>query len=213
MKKLITISLSLLLTITLFAQSSNEAKTILDKAYNNYQQSKGIKIEFSFSAIENNDAYIQQSGTAMVKGNKFKIEADDVNTWFDGKTQWVLLKDYNEVNISEPTLDEIASISPTALLSMYKAGYTLKKPTTKTINKKSAHIIEMIPTSSGSDFKDISVAIDKSNNTILEINLTLKNGVKNKISISSYNTNYNFSDIDFTFDKNKHPKVEVIDLR
>ena len=213
MKKLITTLFSLLVIATTFAQNSSEAKAILDKAYANYEQSKGIKIDFSFSAVENKSTYMQQKGTAMVKGNKFKIDTNDVETWSDGKTQWVLLKEFNEVNISEPTMDEIASISPVALLSMYKSGYTLKAPSNKTINGKNVYIIEMTPSNNQSDFKNISVAIDKSLNTIIEVNLTLKNGVKNQISISNYNTNYNFADSDFTFNRGKYPKAEIIDLR
>ena len=71
----------------------------------------------------------------------------------------------------------------------------------------------MTPSNNQSDFKNISVAIDKSLNTIIEVNLTLKNGVKNQISISNYNTNYNFADSDFTFNRGKYPKAEIIDLR
>ena len=213
MKKLITIFLSLLLITTEYAQNSNEAKAILDKAYANYEQSKGIKIEFSFYAIENNSTYMQQKGTALVKGNKFKINTIDDETGFDGKTQWVLLKEFDEVNISEPTMDEIASISPLALLSMYKNGYTLNAPISKTVNDSKVHSIKMTPTSSNSEFKDLEVLIDKNSHNISEVNLTLKNGVKNKISISSYNTNFNFTDSEFIFNHTKYSGVEIIDLR
>lgn len=211
-RELITL-FAIIISLTTFAQGSSEAKSILDKAYAIYENSKGIKIDFAFAAMENNTVHLQQKGVAMVKGNKFKIEAKDVETWFDGKTQWILLKEYGEVNVSEPTMDEVASISPTALLGMYKNGYTLSQPTNTKVNGKDASVIKLTPSSSRSDFRNISVAIDKTNHTIIQVLLTLKNGVENKIDIISYNTNYNFSDADFVFNRSKYPDVDIIDLR
>lgn len=213
MKRGLITLFAIIISLATFAQGSSEAKSILDKAYSIYENSKGIKIDFEFAAMENNAVHLQQKGVAMVKGNKFKIEAKDVETWFDGKTQWILLKEYGEVNVSEPTMDEVASISPTALLGMYKNGYTLSQPTSTKVNGKDASVIKLTPSSSRSDFRNISVAIDKTNHTIIQVLLTLKNGVENKIDIMSYNTNYNFSDSDFVFNKSKYPNAEVIDLR
>jgi outer membrane lipoprotein-sorting protein len=136
-----------------------------------------------------------------------------IDTWFDGKTQWVLMKDLNEVNISHPSNEEIASISPLALLSMYKTGFTLDTPASGIINGKNAFVINMSPTGSKSDFKKISVGIDKKTNSVLQVDITLKNGMRNKIDINDYNTNYNFTDTEFIFNKDQHKGVEVVDLR
>lgn len=213
MKKVLLTLITIIISLPHFAQGSSQSRNILDKAYANYENSKGIKIEFSFAASENKTVHMQQTGVAMVKGNKFKVETKDIETWYDGKTQWILLKEYNEVNISEPSIEEVASISPTALLGMYKSGYTLSEPINSKVNGKDASAITLTPTNSKSDFKQITVAIDKSNQTIVQVLLTLKNGVDNKIDITSYNTNYNFNDADFVFNKTKHPDVEIIDLR
>ncbi|MDO5523775.1 MAG: LolA-like putative outer membrane lipoprotein chaperone [Bacteroidia bacterium] len=214
MKKYIFLIAVLISASVAFAQRSAEARGILDKAYGAYENSKGIKMSFNLATTDESGAeYPAQKGVAFIKGNKFKIEMPTLNTWFDGKTQWVLMKDFNEVNISNPSGEEIASISPLALLGMYKSGYTLKQPVTKTVNGKSAFVIDMIPTASRSEFKDISVAIDKKSHTILQVGLTMKNGMKNNIDVLDYNANYNFPDSDFVFDKDKYPKAEIIDLR
>lgn len=214
MKKYISALAALLLATFAFAQNSSEALSILDKAFSAYENSKGIELSFTATATEaNGTAYEPQKGVAKIKGNKFVLDMPGLKTWFDGKTQWVLMTDLNEVNISNPTNDEIASISPLALLSMYKTGYKLNNPVTKTVNGKSASVIEMTPSGSKSEFKNISVAIDKKTNTVLQVNLTMNNGMKNKIDISNYNANFNFPDTDFVFDESKYPKVEVVDLR
>lgn len=213
MKKYILTILLLVVALAGHSQSSAEAKAILDKSYQSYEASKGIRIEFTFAVVENNTTQVQQNGLAMVKGNKFKIEAEGVETWFDGKTQWILMKDYDEVNISEPTSEDLASISPTALLGMYKSGFNIDKPIAKTVNGKKVSKIKLTPTSTRSEFDNILVSVDTSSHALVQIILTLKNGVKNKIDIKSYNTNYNYADTDFIFNKSKYPKVEIIDLR
>ncbi len=196
------------------AQSSAEARKMLDKAYAAYENAKGIEIAFTATATEaNGTAYQPQKGVAKVKGNKFTLDMPGMNTWFDGKTQWVLMEDLNEVNVSNPTGEEIASISPLALLNMYKTGYTLKAPVSKTVNGKNVHFINMAPVGNKSDFKDISVALDKASNNIVQVNLTMKNGMKTKIDINKYNANANYADSEFIFNKSNHKGVEVIDLR
>ena len=214
MKKYI-LTLAALFTLSVgFAQPDANARNILDKAYSAYENSNGIKMTFNITTTdENGTAYQPQKGTARVKGNKFKIEMPTIDTWFDGKTQWVLMKDLNEVNISHPSNEEIASISPLALLSMYKTGFTLDTPASEIINGKNAFIINMSPTASKSDFKKISVGIDKKTNTVLQVDITLKNGMRNKISINDYNTNYNFPDTEFIFNRDDHKGVEIVDLR
>ena len=214
MKKYILAIAALLTVSTGFAQPAANARNILDKAYSTYENSNGIKMTFNITTTdENGTAYQPQKGTARVKGNKFKIEMPTIDTWFDGKTQWVLMKDLNEVNISHPSNEEIASISPLALLSMYKTGFTLDTPASGIINGKNAFVINMSPTGSKSDFKKISVGIDKKTNSVLQVDITLKNGMRNKIDINDYNTNYNFTYTEFIFNKDQHKGVEVVDLR
>lgn len=61
-----------------------------------------------------------------LEGDKFTFRGDGVTTWFDGHTQWSYLSSADEVNVSEPTPEELQSINPYALLSLYEQGYKLK---------------------------------------------------------------------------------------
>ena len=49
-----------------------------------------------------------------------------MKTWFDGKTQWTLAEENEEVSISEPTDEELQSLNPYAWMSLYQQGYDLK---------------------------------------------------------------------------------------
>ena len=214
MKKNILTLIFFMAGLLSFAQTNNDARAILDKTYETYEQSKGVKFSFEVTTIDANGmSYGSQQGEAMMKGDKFKLDLNATTIWFDGKTQWVLLKDAGEVNISNPSGKEITFISPMALLRLYKSGYTLKKPIPTTVNGQRAYVIDMIPTTSRSDFKQLSVAVDKKTNTVLQIKTTLKNNQKNSIDIKNYNDNHNFPDSVFVFNKADYPDVEVVDLR
>ncbi len=214
MKHYIIILSTLLFTLTGYAQNSGEAKAILDKTYSNYIASNGIKLSFSTTTMEpNGSEYAPQNGDAFIKGDKFRIEMEAMDIWFNGNTQWVLLKELDEVNISNPTKTELASVSPLSLLGIYKEGFNLKSPVSKTINGVSVYLIEMVPSINKGDIKAISVAIDKKQYTIVQAILTMNNNLQNKIDVANYNSNYKFEDKEFTFDTSKHPRVEIIDLR
>lgn len=212
MRNIISIFLILFLSGSISAQ--NDAKALLDKAYATYEASGGIKLSFTSTITDNEGtAYAPQSGEAYIKGDKFKLEMKTMDIWFDGKTQWVLMKEVKEVNISAPTSGEIAAISPLALLGIYKNGFTLKAPASKTINGRSAYLIDMIPVNRNKDFKSITATIDKESGNIMQVILIMADGMKNKIDISGFNTNHQFSEAMFRFEKKDHPGVEIVDLR
>jgi len=214
MKRNILTTAALLFAFIVSGQSPGEAKAILDRAYTAYEVSQGIILSFTSTTMEaEGTTYMTQTGKAFIKGDSFKLEMEAMDIWFDGETQWVWLKDVDEVNISNPTGQEIAAISPLALLGMYKNGYTLKAPRTQTVNGKKVHLLEMVPAVTNRDFKAVSVAIEKSSHTLVQVILTMSNGMTNKIDITDYNANHKFSAAEFRFDKSAHPEAEIIDLR
>jgi outer membrane lipoprotein-sorting protein len=214
MKVILSLLSVLLASGQVFSQSQNAARALLDKAYSTFEASGGVA--FSFKSVitgQQGDFVARQSGEACIKGDKFKFVTEDMDIWFDGKTQWILMKEVNEVNVSAPTASEIEAISPLALLSGYRNGFTLKAPASKTIHGRSALLVDMIPVNQNPDFTSITAAIDKESGNIVQITLFMTDGTKNVIDISGYNTNHRFDDALFGFDKNAYPGVEVIDLR
>lgn len=204
----------ILVSAASFAQSSTESKIILDKASQLFEQSEGVKLSFTLSPDNpNGGAFEPQEGVAFVKGNKFKLDMPYSTTWFDGITQWVLLNDANEVNISNPTPQELVSISPLGLLNMYKTEYVLKKPAQRNYNGKVITEIEMTPIKKSQDFMSLTISLDNKTNSVVMIRFTTRDGNKNKLTISNYNSNNKFTNDLFRFNKNNHPGVEIIDLR
>ncbi len=204
-----------MLTLTLStAQEGDQSKAILDKAYATFEASQGIRLTFTLSTFDLSNTPIDiQTGEGYAKGNKFKLDMETMAIWFNGETQWVLMKEVNEVNISQPTEQEVASINPLALLGIYKEGYTLSPPVTTTVNGKRVQRIDMAPTSSRGDFQSVSVTIDPTNHALARVILTGHDGMKTRIDITEYNANQRYPDSYFTFNASAYPGVEIVDLR
>ena len=211
---ILTLSILLISAATYAQKSSAKSMSILDKASQLFEQSEGVKLSFTLSPDSpEGGAFEPQQGVAFIKRNKFKLDMPYSTSWFNGTTQWVLLKDANEVNISNPTPEELISISPLAILNMYKTNYVLKEPVLSRFNGKATTEIEMTPINRWEDFESLTITLDNKTNSIVMIRFTTRDGSKNKLTISDYNSNNKFTNDIFQFNKNNHPGVEIIDLR
>jgi outer membrane lipoprotein-sorting protein len=210
-KRIVIAVLSMLVTVAANAQS---ARSILDNASKAYNNAGGIIASFTANTEEvKAKTTYSQDGKAWLKANKFKIDALDGITWFDGTTQWVYVKDSEEVNVSTPSGEELAAVSPSVLLNIYKSGFKLNYKGEKKENGKTVYSVEMVPESKKSEYTRMLINIDKATNLISSISLFGKNGINNYLIIKSLKTNANLPGNTFVFNKNEYPKAEIIDLR
>ena len=80
-----------LLAVGGYAQT---AKSVLDKAAATITAPQGVKANFKLSATSGST-----SGTIAIKGTMFYAHTPKATVWYNGKTQWTLMKKTNEVNI------------------------------------------------------------------------------------------------------------------
>ncbi|MDR2950003.1 MAG: outer-membrane lipoprotein carrier protein LolA [Prevotella sp.] len=204
--------------ITLFtfilSASAQDARSILDKASEAYSKAGAVTVTFTLDSKDTKaKTTYSYDGKAFMKGDKFKLEIPDAVTWFDGTTQWVYVKDTEEVNISNPTGEELQGISPSVLFSIYKKGYNLTYKGEKKLGGKTVQEVELTPQKKNADIAKIVVQIDKANNTFHKISLTDKVGMLNSLTINSYQTGGNIPDSTFSFNKKEYPRAEIVDLR
>lgn len=206
-----------LLILSLFTVclvNAQNARSILDKASEAYNNAGGVTANFTLDSkdVKARETY-SYDGKAYMKGNKFKIEIPDAITWFDGVTQWVYVKDNEEVNVSNPTGEELQGISPSALFSVYKKGFNLVYKGEKRVNGKSVIEIEMTPQKKNADITKIVAFIDKGSNIFSKLVITDKKGLQNTLSIKNYKTGVTLPESTFQFNKKEYPQAEIIDLR
>ena len=185
-----------------------DAKDILDRTAEAFRKAGGVKATFTVRTSEGSS-----TGAICLKGEKFRLEADGVITWFDGRTQWSYLVSSDEVNISEPTPEELQSINPYALLSLYKHGYKLKLGKSDSARNKSLYEVVMTATDRKQDLLCIILYVDKDTFRPSRISMAQRGGDIAVVTINSYQTGQNYPDSFFVFDKKAYPTAEEVDLR
>ena len=213
MKNLFIIAAISLLSLQALAQKN--AKEILDLSSQKYAEAGAITASFTLN-VKDVKAKITYSfdGTIQMKGNKFYLSTPETDSWFDGKTQWVYLKDSEEVNISEPSKEEVQMLNPSVIFDLYKKGCKLKYlGEKKDIKQRNVYEIELIPANKKNEMQKIVVQINKGDYMPVTFTIFYKNNLQNIIYINSYKTKQTLPDSNFVFDQKKYPDVEIIDLR
>ncbi len=216
MKKIIYTSLLLLSVATLtFAQKDTKAKDLLDKSSAAFNQSGGLSVSFTLNIKDvPNNVTESFDGSIALKENKFYISTPEMDTWFDGKTQWVYMKGPEEVNVSEPDANQVQALNPASILEMYKKGCNYKYLGEKTdIKMRKVQEVELIPQNKKAEMTRIVLQINSTDFMPVMFHIYYKNKIENVIYIQKYQVKQNHPDSMFQFDTKKYPKVEVIDLR
>ena len=112
MRKYIFSVLIAFLSLPVIAQQQSQAKVILDKTAEAFRKAGGVKADFTVKAVTNGLVEGAENGTIQLKGEKFVLKTSDIITWFDGKTQWSYVTKNDEVNVSNPTQEELQQINP-----------------------------------------------------------------------------------------------------
>lgn len=201
MKRIYLIYICMLIPLCLNAQKEIRAKDILQKAEQTLEKSSGIIAEFQGDI----------NGSISLKGEKFHLQANGTECWYDGKTLWSYTDKTEEVNISLPTDEELQAINPYRWIKAYKENYDYKLSETKTKNGIKGYEIILTPEEKQS-ITSINMFLSEK---YIPIYIKVWQG-KNQayeINISKYNLSQPIADTQFVFDKKKYPEAEVIDLR
>lgn len=212
MKKQIYIIMGLtLLSVAAFAQ---QAETVLDKAAKAYESSNGITATFAANIRYEKQGIAESfEGTIQMKGDKFALITPDMRTWYDGKTQWMYVARIEEVNISNPSGDELQLTNPMTLLRTYKKGFNLSyigESTTE--NGKMADDVRL-KSKGVNDIDQIEIQIERTTSLPVRMTVLMKNGLRSVIRISKMQTGMNHSDQQFVFQPKDYPNAVEIDLR
>lgn len=198
-----------------FAQKDAKAKVLLDKSNDTFTKVGDIYAAFTLNVKDMvNNVTESFDGEISIKAEKFLIATPEYDIYFNGKTQWILQKAFDEVTVSEPSKDEIQALNPASLFGIYKKGCNYKYIGEKTdIKMRRVEEVELIPQDKKSDMKKIIVQINKADSMPVMFHIIYNNSIENLIYINKYQTKQTISDNSFSFDAKKYPGVEIIDLR
>lgn len=199
-----------LLTGTGAAHAQN-GTTALDKVVEKFRRSGDISATFTLTASNAlNEPIDKQSGTIKLSGNKFYWTTPAMTVWYNGQLQWAYVKATDEVNLTEPTPEEIASVNPYILINTYMQNFDVKALKSKNSQERTA---ELTPKKKGTPIERVVITIDATTWTPRSFQIQYSDRTSSTIVLSKYVTGQNFPDATFVFDKKQCPQAEVIDLR
>lgn len=204
---------TLVLVLTAFsgwAQSDSKAKEMLDKAAAKFKAYPAAEVNFTLS-MENKAENISETheGQAWMKGNKYKLNLMDVENYYNGTHIFTYMPEVQEVNIKNPNNEEEEFLNPTKLFDIHNQGFSQKLIGTT----NGIAYIELLPKEK-KNFEKIGIWVNPANSSIQKVTSFGKDG--NNVTITIKNIKQLTpapADDFFTFDKAKHPEVEVIDMR
>ena len=215
MRKYIFSVLIALLSLPVIAQQQqSQAKVVLEKTAEAFKKAGGVRADFTLKAVNDGHLEGRENGIIQLKGEKFMLKTSETTTWFDGKTQWSYMVRNDEVNVSNPTQEELQQINPYTFLYMYQKGFSYKLGATKTFRGKSVWEVVLTARDKKQELERITLFVTKDTYEPLYILLQQRGQqTRNEITVTSYQTGQNYMDRVFTFDKKQYPNAEVIDLR
>ncbi|MDE6484210.1 MAG: hypothetical protein K2L14_02310 [Duncaniella sp.] len=200
MKRILIFTYLLMAAVAVNAQS---AANILSRAAEKLAAAKSISAEYAVVADGRT-----MNGNITVAGEKFFIDSREIKSWYDGKTQWTYSAEIGEVNVTEPTAEELAQVNPFAIINAFRSNFTARTLS----NKDGVVTVEMLPKVSG-DIKKTILTLNTSTLFPSRIVIYLSSGSVLAINIKSISEGMRLPDSHFRFNPASMPGVEVVDLR
>ncbi|MEX2594793.1 MAG: outer membrane lipoprotein carrier protein LolA [Anditalea sp.] len=197
------------------AQKDPRAKEVLTSVSEKYQSLNGLTATFEYTYANTQDGENQtNTGEVAVKGNKYKLVLDDQEIYNNGKTVWTYIKSNNFKEVTINTVDEeMEELTPSNIYNIYQKGYDYRLTGEKNLNGKIIQEIELIAENANSQFQKIKLFVDKAKMDLVGWEIEDDIGGTFTYQFKEINTQVNLPEDHFVFDTQKHPDVEVIDLR
>lgn len=184
--------------------ASTSASELVNTAVAKMKAAKSLTAAFTASGRPGDP---HQGGTLTIAGNRFTIDSPAVKIWFDGKTQWTWSRDAGEVNITEPTPEELAQVNPYAILTSLKSRYKASF-----LGNPSQRTVLLTPAMPKPEVSRAEVTFG-SDGFPSRMKLFFTSGNTMTVTISSVKTGGNLPDTTFRFVPSKAPGAEIVDLR
>lgn len=212
-KKIMVLMVFIYTSLIAFAQTDTRAKKLLDDVSTKYDAYQTIQSDFSFSVQQG------QGGSHVDKGslylnkakNQFRIKLSEQDIISDGKSTWSILKEDQEVQVSESD-NNTQSIGPNNLFTFYKKGFVYKSAKEESFGKDILNVIELTPTDTKTNYAKIKLRINK-NKHIHDVAVFDKSGVQYSYTIHTLYVNHQLPTTTFTFNTSDYPNYEIVDLR
>ena len=196
-------------------KSDVKAKVLLERMKKMYDMAGTLQADFSLLVEIGNKKQSEEKGKVYLKNDKYRVEMNDQNYISDATTRWVHLKKNKEVQIGDAKEDTEEALTPADLMKIHESPNLIYAITGEGVeNGKSVSIIEFKPLKGHfQEYSKFRAAIDKNTAQLVSLKVFSKDAVTYTLKFTNILSNTQNPDTIFSFDKNKFPGVQVVDLR
>lgn len=205
MKRIFNILLFMAAVVSM--QAAGNADAIINQVVKTYRAANGISVNYIITTDQG-----QTSGNIAMRGEKFRMLSADLKCWYNGTLQWSYTPVTEEVNITQPTAEELQMVNPYSIISSFRQSFSTQLLKSATASN---HEVQMLPKNGKStDIKSVRLTINRTTSLPVKIIFELKDRSSVIVTLSNYKTQQNFPDNTFVFNKAMVPAgTPVVDLR
>jgi outer membrane lipoprotein carrier protein len=209
--RILNLSLLLIFTISVSAQTDQEAVKILDRFSSNALGAPSVSMKFNLvtdDKAENTRDTL--AGSIILSKDKYYLELPDNSIWFNGDASWSYLPAEKEVTINKADKkDNSFQNRPSSVFSMYKNGFKCRLIE----EKADSYIIDLYPEDIKSDLLRVRLTVGKQLLNLKTLEYKRRDGVEITLNVMEYNLKQKPAADTFIYPAAKFKGVEVIDMR
>jgi outer membrane lipoprotein-sorting protein len=180
-----------------------------------FDPQKAFQVEFKYEVESKAEGTkVNDYGSVIIKGQKYKLNLEDGEMYYNGEKLWVYNKAAGEVYSSFPKGDNIDQmiLDPFRLLSKYKEYYKYRLKDDVMITEKQYVHLELYPKNLETSYSILRIYINKKNGELFSLELQQKNGVFYRIYVSEIINPIKMDDSAFSWNASAHPDVLEIEM-
>ena len=190
-----------------------QAEKILDTSKKTFESLSDFSATYTYEL--NNKAMksdgISKNGRFRYKSGMYFLDLGNQAIYCDLESQWIHLKDDEEVTIVEYDPEEAVNIE--SVYKMYESNAKSTYQGEEMLNGRKTHKILLTSLDGGLEYNQVTVWINMKSNLVEKAVLVDRNQSEEIIRFDDIKTNLGFSLADFQFDSKKFPAVDIYDER
>jgi len=195
--------------LPLSAQTSMEAKNILDAVAETISKQENLQFNFTY-VLNNRQENIRQEakGKVVVAGERYKLDFMGIEQLFDGKKTYTIVPENEEITISAAQEDDLG-INPTELLRFYVKGYDYQMDIKQNVKGRPIQFIKLIPSEENPDIQYLLLGIDTNANSIYRLIEVGSNGTQTTLTLNNQLVNQPLAEDYFRFKPDQYPDYYI----
>lgn len=193
------------------AQQDPEAVKVLDAFASRASGAPSVSMEFRLLTEDQVEKTADTlKGSVILSKDRYRLDLPENIIFFNGESSWSYLPEEKEVTVTKvDKTDDSFMNRPSAIFSIHKSGYKSRLVE----EKANTYIIDLYPEDIKSELIRIRLTIGKPQLDLKSLEYKRRDGVTATLNVIKYDLTKKVPAETFTFPKDKHKGVEIVDMR